>query len=174
MIGFHPHTLSAHTTQPTARHTSTKNKMARPKPSTTGTQTTTTAGAASPPADRPRLLHYLPLAAILVLPTLGLAMAVLMCLEACNNGLRRATESTLLAQLPALRKLATAVLAIFDRALGGGKQLPLSLTAVTLCAMLIAVLVLAVGVFELVLMKGEEMTRMRGLRQEEQIKSRQG
>lgn len=141
--------------------------MARRKP-TTGTQTTTTTttGAASPPADRPRLHHHLPLATILVVPTLFLAMAVLMCLEALTNGLRRATKSTLLANLPAPPKLATALLALFDRALGGGEQLHLSLTAVILCAMLIAVLVLASGVFELVQMKGEEMQRMRGLRQE--------
>lgn len=103
---------------------------------------------------------------MLVVPTLLLALALLLGLEAFVAGLRRATESIRPTQ-PG-HKLLAALLLLFERGLGGGKQLALSLTSVILCAMLVAILVLAIGVYQLVELKSDEMRAMRGLRQEMQ------
>jgi hypothetical protein len=121
-----------------------------------------------------RHYHYLHKAAAWAVPLLLLAILLLLSLEALVKGLVRLAAAT-----PAgpIRKLIGGLLSLLTRALGGGGprgELPLSLTAVLLTSVLISILVLAIGIFQLVELKAEEMRDLRGLRtQQEETRAQQ-
>lgn len=125
--------------------------------SSSGTQTEISSSPST------RHYHHLPRAFLWSFPILMLSVLLLWSLETFTTGLR-----SLVQRVPAgfARNLGTGVLSVLERALGGGHELPLSLTAVLLAAVLIALLVLAIGIFELVGLKSEEMHQLRGVRHE--------
>lgn len=110
-----------------------------------------------PPSSSLQQHHHLPWAFLWAFPVLMLSILLLLAVEAFIAGLRRLVQ---------LAPAAGFVLSPFERALGGGQELPLSLTAVLLSAVLLALLVLSIGISELVALKSEEMTHYRAARHE--------
>ncbi len=114
------------------------------KTSTTTTTTQTPQGEGGRARGDQRHYHHLHQAAMWAVPTLLLAILLLQSLEGLVKGLVRLAE---VAPAGPARKLTSGLLLLFTRALGGGKggELPLSFTAVLLTAVLISILVLAIG-----------------------------